>query len=125
MFGFNIIVISTLLILLFKEIIFNLIVRDKINNIQNTTIILFGLYFCIRVWSDTFSTLLLSINKVNIFYLYVPIQAGISFLLQYNLGLKIGINGIVLALIISFLLTAFWILPKNCINILMASLKTQ
>ena len=81
--------------------------------LSNSSIFLFGFYFCIRVWSDTYAMFLQAANKVKIFLYMVPIQATIGLFMQTALSKLLGLNGIILGLIISFLLTAVWVLPQT------------
>jgi len=69
------------------------------------------IYICLRVWSDTFATALLSCDQINVINRYVIWQAIISLLAQLLLGSHFGAIGIVLGISTSFLLTAAWILP--------------
>lgn len=73
--------------------------------------VLFGTYYLLRVWSDTFGMFLNSINALRVFWIFIPFQAVISVSAQYFLSLRFGIKGILMGLIISFLLTSCWILP--------------
>jgi O-antigen/teichoic acid export membrane protein len=74
-------------------------------------ILLLGIYQMIRVWTDTFSMILQSMNDMIPFWILVPIQALISGVLQWMLAPHFGIYGIVLGLIGSFILTVIWGLP--------------
>jgi len=100
-----------IIILHFKDKIFLLISGKKILNISLTTGILTLIYIIIRIWTDSFATLLQSMNEVKTLIHTVPFQAIISIIAQYFLGLKYGLNGIILGLILSFLLTVVWVLP--------------
>ncbi len=74
-------------------------------------IILLGCYQMIRVWTDTFGVLLQSMSDLKPFWTFVPIQALLSAGLQCILSPYLGINGIVIGLICSFLFTVSWGLP--------------
>jgi len=74
-------------------------------------ILLLGIYQMIRVWTDTFSMVLQSMNDLKPFWIYVPIQAILSIALQWALVPVYGINGIILGLIASFAFTVIWALP--------------
>jgi hypothetical protein len=78
-----------------------------------TVIILFGIYAVIRVWTDSYAVALQSQNQLKIFWIYVPIQAILSFFGMYFFSLHYGLNGILTGLILSFVLTASWILPVS------------
>lgn len=74
-------------------------------------IMILGIYFMVRVWTDTFSMILQSMSDLKPFWIYVPIQAFISVSLQWILAPIFGLYGILLGLLASFLLTVSWALP--------------
>lgn len=74
-------------------------------------ILLLGIYQLIRVWTDTFAMILMSMSDVMPLWMTSPIQALFSISLQWYLAQAIGLYGIVIGLILSFLLTASWVLP--------------
>ena len=74
-------------------------------------ILLLGFYHMIRVWTDTFAMVLLSINHMRPFWIYVPIQAILSIVLQWILVPLYGLYGVALGLIGSFIFTVSWALP--------------
>lgn len=69
------------------------------------TCLLFGLYFVIRAWTDTYSMLLQSMNLVAPLWRMVLVQAVLSAGLQWLLSGWYGMNGMLVGLIASFLLT--------------------
>lgn len=71
------------------------------------------LYILIRIWTDTFSVALLGCGRVKLLNYYIPVQALLSFSLQCVFGKMFGVIGIYCGLIVSFLMTAFWILPLS------------
>lgn len=74
-------------------------------------ILLLGIYFMIRVWTDTFAMVLLSTSNLKPFWLYVPIQAILCIVLQCLLVPVYGLYGVVLGLIASYVFTVSWALP--------------
>jgi len=74
-------------------------------------VILLGGYQMIRVWTDILATVLMSMSNLRVFWVYVPVQALINVALQVMLAPVLGIYGILVGLIVSFVLTAVWILP--------------
>jgi len=74
-------------------------------------VILLGAYQLIRVWTDTFAMILMSMSDIRPLWLTSPIQALLSISLQWYLAQSYGIYGIVFGLMLSFLLTASWTLP--------------
>lgn len=107
-------------VILFTLIIFEYyyeimkILAPKVNIPFNKYIILsFAVYILVRVWTETYSVALQSTNKLNIFIYMIPVQALLSALLQWWLSVEYGVIGIIMGLILSFILTAAWILPKT------------
>lgn len=74
-------------------------------------IALFGIYYAIRVWSETYTTAILSRNKVAFVVTVLPLQAVISVVFSYYFGMKFGLAGILAGLILCFVLTSFWLMP--------------
>jgi O-antigen/teichoic acid export membrane protein len=74
-------------------------------------ILLLGGYQIVRVWTDTFGTVLLSLSYLRPFWILLPFQAFFSGYLQWLLIPRFGIYGVVLGLIGSYLLTNFWGIP--------------
>lgn len=79
--------------------------------------VLLTIYAWVRVWSDSFAMLLQSMNRVRIFLSYVPIQSAICVVGQIVLGGYFGLNGLVIGMIASFVLTSVWILPRSYYDI--------
>lgn len=90
-----------------------IISHGKITTVPITLTLLFLVYMLLRIWSDTFAMALLSCNETSVLNRYVPFQAGISIIAQLWFGSKFGSAGIMLGLIVSFLATAVWILPRT------------
>ncbi|MCX7647792.1 MAG: MATE family efflux transporter [Elusimicrobiales bacterium] len=91
--------------IIFKNIIINLLAPNANIEISFSLIILFGFYYILRIWTDMYSMVLQSANILKPFYILVPFQAFISVFAQIFFVKKIGVYGIVLGLIFSFLLT--------------------
>ncbi len=91
--------------IVFKDIIINLLASSTNIEISFELIILFGFYYILRIWTDMYSMVLQSGNVLKPFYILVPFQALISVFAQFFFVKKIGVYGIILGLILSFLLT--------------------
>jgi len=115
--GLLIIIIFTGLFIYFKNVIISILTGGKIS-ISTQSIVFFGGYYLLRVWGDAFAVVIASINKVRIFYIFMPFQAVISAGGQYILGQRYGIDGIILGTAISFALTAVWINPLSVFRII-------
>jgi O-antigen/teichoic acid export membrane protein len=70
-----------------------------------------GIYFIIRVWADTFVTVMMSVNRFSDMLWLLPIQAAISISAQAYLGSRYGIYGIAIGLSLSYILTISWVIP--------------
>lgn len=82
-------------------------------NIQVTylTLALFTTYIAFRIWTDTYAVALQALSEVNVFLIIVPVQALVSITGQWFLSKAFGLNGILMGLILSFVLTVAWLLP--------------
>lgn len=83
-------------------------------------IVLLGVYSIVRVWTDTYAVVLQSMEDMSQFWIYVPIQAALSFSIQIVAVEIWGLSGVVIALIASYLLTVTWALPlrvKRAVNL--------
>ena len=92
--------------------------------ISSWLILVIGFYQFLRIWTDSFAMVLHSISSLKVFLIVVPIQAIISIVSQILLVPKLGLIGVYLALIVSFLTTASWFLPVHTYKIINNRLKT-
>jgi O-antigen/teichoic acid export membrane protein len=109
--GFLIAIVACACLMASKSFLIPFASGGKLEDISIPVCLAFSLYIFVRVWSDTFSMALLSVNQIKIVNIYIPIQALISVTAQIYLGGRFGAAGIVMGMVISFLLTAAWILP--------------
>lgn len=109
-------VVGTVLVVAMSRII-SILSGGKVADISLAVTAGWLIYILVRVWCDTFAMGLLSVGKTGIFNRYVPFQAALSIVGQYYLGSQFGLFGIIIGLIISFLLTAAWILPVEFLKI--------
>lgn len=115
--GFNIfagsafIIVCAIFIYEFRMLIFSIIAKDINYQVPLLPFILIAIYFCLRVWCDTYAMLLQSMNYLKILWILVPFQAAIGGSAQWYFSNEFGINGVLLGLILSFALTVFWGLP--------------
>ncbi|QWF70047.1 MATE family efflux transporter [Methylomonas paludis] len=79
--------------------------------VESSLVAWFSFYIIIRIWCETFSTVLQSISKLGVIIYILPIQALVSILSQYYLSIELGVKGILIGLILSFVVTMVWILP--------------
>lgn len=89
-----------------------LLVGDKVIAVSTSLMIIWSLYILIRIWSDSFAMGLMSFNKMAVMNTYIPFQALTNIIAQCALGYWLGLMGILLGLILSYMATAVWVLPK-------------
>ncbi|MCL5260773.1 MAG: MATE family efflux transporter [Gammaproteobacteria bacterium] len=109
--GIIFIIFGTLAVWLGKTQIMELLRAPSGLTLPVSTIFLFGIYFIIRIWTDTYSVALQSQNFLKVFCFAIPIQAIISATGMWFFSLHFGLNGILYGLLASFLLTVVWLLP--------------
>ncbi len=80
-------------------------------HIPTQLVLLMGAYHLLRVIDDAYTVMLQSMNVLWPLWLFVPIQAVICVVFQFQLAPAYGANGIVIGLVASFLLTVIWGLP--------------
>jgi O-antigen/teichoic acid export membrane protein len=109
--GASFVAVCTLALLWFMPYAIAVLAPRQGITVSSALIILMGVYWVVRVWADTFSILLQSMNVIRPFLVLVPIQAVLSCALQWTLAPRFGLRGIVLGLTGSFVLTVLWGLP--------------
>ena len=109
--GIALVILATLAIALFREQILQILAPGGHVSLSLSLILLFGLYFVVRVWTDMFAMVLQSFSALKTFLIAVPIQALIGVVLQIVFAKRYGMQGIPVALTISFLCTVSWVLP--------------
>ena len=83
----------------------------EIININIILIIEFIVYILVRLWTDIYSMAVMSFSKLSLVNSYIPFQAIISILAQYTFVKFYGLSGIILGILLSYIMTAVWILP--------------
>lgn len=111
--GMIFIMACTALLIWMGPHIYTSLIKNMDLNVSTAIVLLFGLYFIVRVWTDTFSMILLSGNSHAPLLKSLLIQAALSISLQIILVSYFQIYGLIVALIISFLLTVAWYLPYS------------
>lgn len=79
--------------------------------IPGSVILLLTLYQIVRVWTDTFSTVIQSTNRLEVFWVALPFQATFSIIFQIIGAKWLGLEGMIMGLIACFLVTNTWLLP--------------
>ena len=81
--------------------------------VNTANVYLFAAYIIIRIWSDTFITVMQACNRFKLLLYMLPLQALISIVGQYYLSKQFGMVGILYGLIASYLFTVSVISPIN------------
>lgn len=110
-YGILFIITFTCFLVLIFPYILPLLIQNTHIIIAPMLILIFGLYYMLRVWSDTYAMILQSMNDLKPLWYSVPFQAAISAGAQIYLATLYGIYGIVIGLCLSFILTVAWYLP--------------
>lgn len=103
MYGIAGMICFTVLFSCLQDIIIHVLGVDQ--PIPKSTVMLFGTYFVVRAWTDTYSMLLQSMNIVAPLWKIVSVQAVLSLGLQWVFSGWYGVNGLLIGLILSFVLT--------------------
>ena len=105
------VLVGTAIFALFRDRIIALLSPKEVVEIPYDLLALFGFYYLLRVWSDVFGVVLKSMSYMRPFVIYIPFQAAINILVQVVITREIGVRGVLVGLIASYLLTAVWIAP--------------
>jgi O-antigen/teichoic acid export membrane protein len=115
--GFFSIFCFVMVLLFFKGHIFSFLAPNTQMALKNTTIFLFAIYLIIRLWTDVFTVIVLSINDINNLIYWACFQSILSLSMQITFVRIWGVNGILVGLILSSVLTVSWALPIRLIKI--------
>ncbi|SUB28686.1 LPS side chain defect: putative O-antigen transferase [Yersinia pseudotuberculosis] len=96
---------------IFRMEIIGMISHNLDPYVKWTIIALFCVYYILRIWSETFSMLLQSMNFLRPLWYLLPIQALLNLFLQWNLSKEYGMQGMLIGVITSFALTTVIFLP--------------
>jgi len=102
-----------LLILAGIDPLVNALTSGKVDHISLSLCIAFWIYALLRIWTDTYAMAIQSSGMVSEINKFIPMQASLSAVSQYILGTNFGALGVVVGLMISFALTASWIIPRK------------
>jgi len=103
--------LSTMSLVWLMPLAFRLLAPTEQLAMSTGLIFLLGIYYMVRIWTDSFAMLLQSMSDLRPFWIYVPIQALISVAAQWVLAPIFGLYGVVFGLLASFLFTVSWALP--------------
>jgi O-antigen/teichoic acid export membrane protein len=113
-FGFlAVLIVSGLFLGCKSEILSALIGESAKPIIPNTLIVAGSLYCLVRIWADTFAVAEMIKGSASVINAYIPYQLVISVIAQYWMISLYGVVGAYIGMIISFVFTACWILPRK------------
>ena len=104
-------VAATVIVLVTKGYFGALLTPGKGIDFRYTVIIGFGAVALIRCLTDPFAIFLQSVGQLNPLIIFAGIQASLCISMQWIFIDYIGIEGVLLALLLSFILTTAWALP--------------
>jgi O-antigen/teichoic acid export membrane protein len=111
--GALIAIVSTFGVIVFSGPLGSYLSPDSPIPFRNSVIIAFGAVALARAFVDPFAIFLQSIGSLRPLIIFAASQAVVSVVLQWTLSKPLGIEGILIALIASFLLTVSWGLPLS------------
>lgn len=103
----------TVLLLLGRELLARLLAPGTAITLGGASIGLFGLYGAVRILTDASSIALQVAGDTGPLIRWIPLQAVLSVGAQLLLTPRLGLQGVILGLILSFLLTTAWVLPRR------------
>jgi O-antigen/teichoic acid export membrane protein len=111
-----VLIIATICIISFDANICTLVTAGHLSKFGVGVTCLACVYYVIRVWTDSWSTVLLATNRARKLLLPTILQGVISAPILYWLGSILGIAGGYSGLIIAFVLTTSWWAPIIVLN---------
>lgn len=109
--GVVISVVVSLGVFLFLSLIGRLLSPQAPLTLPSSFIPFFMVYCLVRVWTDTFSMVIVSAGRAWVQCAIVPMQAVLSLGIGYWGALHYGAPGVLAGIILSYLLTVAWALP--------------
>ncbi len=108
----NVIIIGcTVCAIAFDREIARLISSDVLSSLGWATLSLAGMYYALRLWTDTWATVLLAADRPKVMLLVCLIQGFITIPIIYFCALQWSTPGGYAGLIVSFSVTTVWSLP--------------
>lgn len=101
------------LFFIFQDFIYHFLGSGKTIFIDNRFVFLVFFIYLIKVFSNVFASVLQSIGKFDNMFNYVLAQAIMAFVLQLSLGWFYGVYGVLIGILLSYLFTAAWYLPRK------------
>ena len=112
--GFVFIILVSFFLL--QDYIYEFLASGKNIKIEINFVLLVFLIFLVKVFANVFASILQAMGKFDNMFNYVFVQAMVALGLQVMLGWLYGAYGVLFAIIVSYLITAVWYLPKKVIE---------
>ncbi len=109
--GFLLVFVGTGAFIFLRDQIMAALSPKEVVEVTPEIILLFGFYYLLRVWSDMFGLVLQSMSYLRPFVVYIPFQAALNIVIQILITKEIGLKGVLIGLIVSYMLTSVWIGP--------------
>ncbi len=106
-----VLVAASIVMVVFDRQICPLISAKHLTVFGSWVIVTAGLYYCLRVWTDAWATVLLATNQALKLLFPTLLQGLVSAPLLYWIGLSMGTAGGFIALAVAFILTTAWAAP--------------
>ena len=116
----NLVLISTISVfmlflfyLFFEKEVLKFLTSSKVDSIAFKFELIVFCLFVVRLISNVYASSLQAIGMFKDFLLYISIQATLALILQYFLGFYFSVWGVLIGILLSYLMTAIWYLPKQ------------
>jgi len=123
--SFALIIVATLVIIALREEIVMFFSPNQPFELPIWLIVIFGVSYLIRAWTDIFAVILQSMSQMNMLLVMAVAQAVFNVSIQLMLVPIIGVYGALIGVTLSFLLTVSWGLPRKVIFFSKQGVKVQ
>ncbi len=110
-FGVFVVISGSISFLVFKDVIRSILFDGEDVSMPAYYVGVFCIYWLIRVWTDTFATVIQSGDRTAFLCGSVAVQSIANFGLSYFGAIHYGIPGLMIGMSIAFALTVAWMLP--------------
>lgn len=107
------IAMGSFVLMMFPHTVMDLILPAQNVQLTLSVIAVFSFYWLVRVWCDSFATLVQSSSNMKYFSLVATVQALLNAILMIGGARYYGLVGMVLGSAFSFVLTVGWSLPTQ------------
>jgi O-antigen/teichoic acid export membrane protein len=108
--GLFYIILATIALIFFRNFIVEIFKVKQAITLPIMLLVIFGVYACVRVYLDAYTTALQARNQMKLFIYLTPLQAVIAIISMISM-VKFGLEGLMLALTFSFVVIPVWLVP--------------